>query len=40
MVLLLFLAVALNREPADVRAVLDAQVAAWNRGDLESYMFF
>jgi len=38
MVLLLFLAVALNRETADIRAVLDAQVAAWNRGDLESYM--
>jgi beta-aspartyl-peptidase (threonine type) len=38
MALLLFLAVAFNRETADIRAVLDAQVAAWNRGDLESYM--
>jgi len=25
-------------DAADVRAVLDAQVAAWNRGDLEGYM--
>ena len=28
-----------GRDPApDVRAVLDAQVAAWNRGDVEGYM--
>ena len=38
MALLLFLAVAFNRETAGIRAVLDAQVAAWNRGDLEDYM--
>jgi uncharacterized protein (TIGR02246 family) len=25
-------------DTAEVRAVLDAQVAAWNRGDLESFM--
>jgi uncharacterized protein (TIGR02246 family) len=25
-------------DEADVRAVLDAQVAAWNRGDLEGFM--
>src|SRR5262249_33125608 len=27
-----------NRTEAAIRAVLDAQVAAWNRGDVESYM--
>ncbi|MGH9944217.1 MAG: YybH family protein [Pyrinomonadaceae bacterium] len=27
-----------ERTVADVRAVLDAQVAAWNRGDMEGYM--
>ncbi len=38
MVLLLLLAVTLHGDTADIRAVLDAQVAAWNRGDLEGYM--
>jgi beta-aspartyl-peptidase (threonine type) len=28
----------LTREPADARAVIDAQEAAWNRGDLEGFM--
>ena len=27
-----------NKPIAAIRAVLDAQVAAWNRGDLEGYM--
>lgn len=27
-----------NKPVAAIRAVLDAQVAAWNRGDLEGYM--
>jgi beta-aspartyl-peptidase (threonine type) len=38
MALLLFLAVAFHQETSDIRTVLDAQVAAWKRGDLESYM--
>lgn len=27
-----------TRAESDIRAVLDAQVAAWNRGDIESFM--
>jgi beta-aspartyl-peptidase (threonine type) len=38
MLLQLLLTVALNRDAADIHALLDAQVAAWNRGDLEGYM--
>src|SRR5262249_52782915 len=34
----LFLAVITNDDLAAVRAVLDAQEAAWNRGDIEGYM--
>lgn len=36
--LLLFLAAGASRDVADIQKVLDAQVAAWNRGDLEAYM--
>jgi ketosteroid isomerase-like protein len=37
--LLLLLAIhTADPEAAKIRAVLDAQVAAWNRGDLEAYM--
>jgi beta-aspartyl-peptidase (threonine type) len=32
------LAAASPAPPADVRSVLDAQVEAWNRGDLEGFM--
>lgn len=38
MTLLLLFTLAANGPAADIRAVLDAQVAAWNRGDLEAYM--
>ena len=34
----LFLALVANRDLAAIRAVLDAQVAAWNRGDIAAYM--
>lgn len=37
-VLLFVLAAAKIDETAVIRGVLDAQVAAWNRGDLEGYM--
>src|SRR5947209_20483638 len=30
--------VAAQKPQADIRAVLDAQAAAWNRGDIEGYM--
>jgi len=36
--LLAALSVATNDDLAAIRAVLDAQVAAWNRGDIEAYM--
>ena len=29
---------AANRDKSAIRAVLDAQAAAWNRGDIEGYM--
>ena len=38
MTLLLLFALATKGAVADIRTVLDAQVAAWNRGDLEAYM--
>ncbi len=38
MTLLLLAALATNGTVAEIRGVLDAQVAAWNRGDLEAYM--
>jgi ketosteroid isomerase-like protein len=31
-------AVVTNNDLAEIRAVLDAQVAAWNRGDITAYM--
>jgi beta-aspartyl-peptidase (threonine type) len=34
----LLFAVVTNKNLADIRAVLDKQVAAWNRGDIEAYM--
>ncbi len=27
-----------NRDEAEIRAVLSAQVAAWNRGDIDGFM--
>jgi ketosteroid isomerase-like protein len=37
-VVLAFVGTAETFEPNPVRAVLDAQVAAWNRGDIEGFM--
>lgn len=37
-VVLLMVSAGLPAEAAPVRAVLDAQVAAWNRGDLDGFM--
>jgi ketosteroid isomerase-like protein len=45
--ILLFLATPLSPRPAplaptadpQIRAVLDAQITAWNRGDIDSFMF-
>jgi ketosteroid isomerase-like protein len=34
----LFLAVVNSHDLASIRAVLDAQAAAWNRGDIDAYM--
>jgi ketosteroid isomerase-like protein len=34
----LFFVLATNDDLAAIRAVLDAQAAAWNRGDVEGYM--
>jgi beta-aspartyl-peptidase (threonine type) len=34
----LLFAVVTNKDLADIHAVLDAQVAAWNRGDINGYM--
>ena len=34
----LLFAVVTNKDLAEIRAVLDAQAAAWNRGDIAGYM--
>jgi beta-aspartyl-peptidase (threonine type) len=37
-IILVFVGTAEASEPNPVRAVLDAQAAAWNRGDIEGFM--